>query len=202
MSTPKATGTPVSSAAELESGGRLAGDVVEVRRLAADHAAESDDAGVAARLRKRHRAERQLERARHGHHRDRLLCDPGLLELGERRREQPVHDLAVEARDDDADAATRVPRLALEQVDVVGNVEVARRVLPGEAERRLVTGVLHVRLVVVRVVVSLFGVGLVEVVVLVGLVGVDFLDLVFDRQPFARPRLALAHSLSESNFSP
>ena len=65
---------------ELQPRRGLARDVVEVRRLAADDRAERDDAGVAARLRERHRGERQLERARHRHDGDRVRRDPGLLE--------------------------------------------------------------------------------------------------------------------------
>src|SRR4051794_21419236 len=53
-------------ARELEPARRLARDELEVRRLAADDRAESDDARVAARLRQRHRGQRQLECARHG----------------------------------------------------------------------------------------------------------------------------------------
>ena len=90
VSTPKATGTPVSIAGELQPARGLAGDVVEVRRVAADDAAERDDAGEAARLRERHGGERQLERARHGHHGDRVACDAAGLELRERRLEQRV----------------------------------------------------------------------------------------------------------------
>ncbi len=82
----------------------------------------------------------------------------------------------------------RVSRLALEEVDVVGHVEVALRVLVRDAQLQLVAGVLRI--------LRLVGVG----------VGFDFdLDLVcFDGHvlAFARPRLALAHSLSDSNFSP
>ena len=54
---------------KLEPRRGLAGDEVEVRRVAADHAAERDDARVAACLRQRHGRDRQLERARHRHDR-------------------------------------------------------------------------------------------------------------------------------------
>ena len=69
---------------ELEARRGLACDEVEVRRVAADHAAQGDDARVAAGLRERHRRDRQLERSRHGHDRDRVARDAGLLELRER----------------------------------------------------------------------------------------------------------------------
>ena len=73
---------------ELEARGGLARDVVEVRRVAADHAAERDDAGEPPRLRERHRRERQLEGARDGHHGDRALLDAARVELVERGLEQ------------------------------------------------------------------------------------------------------------------
>ena len=90
---------------ELEAARGLARDEVEVRRVAADDAAESDDAGVAAGLRERHRRERQLEGAGHRHDRDRIAGTPAALERAERALEQPVRDVAVEAGDDDADRA-------------------------------------------------------------------------------------------------
>ena len=114
---------------ELEARRGLAGDEVEVRRVAADHAAERDDAGVAARLRERHRRERQLERPRHRHDRDRVARDPGLLELRERAVEQPGRDGAVEAADDDPDRAARPLRLALEDAVAVRHGELALGVL-------------------------------------------------------------------------
>ena len=97
-------------------------------RLAADDAAERDDRDVPARLRERHRADRQLERARHRHDRDVLPFDPGAVELRERRLEQPVRDLAVEARDDDRDPLPRSLRRALDELDAYGNDERAGRV--------------------------------------------------------------------------
>ncbi len=72
---------------ELEAARRLARHVVEVRRLAADHAAERDHAGVAAGLRERHRGERELERAGNRHDHDRVARDTDLLELLERTLE-------------------------------------------------------------------------------------------------------------------
>jgi hypothetical protein len=103
-----------------------------VRRVALDHAAEGDDAGVASRLRERHRGDRQLERARDGHHRDRVACDAGFLELRERAFEQPRGDGAVEAADDDADGAAAALRPAFEHAVPLGHAEVARRVLAAD----------------------------------------------------------------------
>ena len=96
---------PVSRPGQLEPARRLAGDVVEVRRLAADHGAERDDARVAARLRERHRRERQLERPGNGHDRDRLAAHARPLELVQRPGQQLARELTVEAPDDDADGA-------------------------------------------------------------------------------------------------
>ena len=78
VSTPNATGTPVSIAGELNAARCLTGDEVEVRGLTADHAAERDHARVPARLRERHRGERQLEGSRNRHDRDRRSLDPSL----------------------------------------------------------------------------------------------------------------------------
>ena len=87
--TPNDTGNAGLDRRELEPAGRLAGHVVEVRRLAADDAPERDDAGVAAGLGERHRRERQLERAGHGNDRDRVALDSRGIELLERPFEQP-----------------------------------------------------------------------------------------------------------------
>src|SRR5687768_6216632 len=59
---------------ELEAARCLAGDVVEVRRVAANDAAESDDAGEAPGFRERGGGEWELERAGNDHDRDRLLA--------------------------------------------------------------------------------------------------------------------------------
>src|SRR5436189_272727 len=60
----------------------------------------------------------------------------GHLELGERRLEHSVRDVAVEAGGDDADAALHAAWLAFEDVDVVRQLELAGRV-PGQAQLRL-----------------------------------------------------------------
>ena len=47
VSTPNATGTPDSSASLRQTLRAFAGHVIEVRRIAADHRAQADDAVVA-----------------------------------------------------------------------------------------------------------------------------------------------------------
>ena len=83
-------------------------------RVAADHAAERDDAGEPAGLRERHRSDRQLEGARHGHHGDRVGPDAARAELVEGGLEQPAGDVAVEAADDDPDGTSPPLGLSLE----------------------------------------------------------------------------------------
>jgi hypothetical protein len=100
-----------------------------VRRLPANDAAERDDTRVAARLRERHRRERQLECPGHGHDGDRLPADARRIELAERGIQEPVRDLAVVTRRHDCNAAPRAVGLALDDVDIVGNVELTGRML-------------------------------------------------------------------------
>ena len=114
---------------ELEPARRLARDEVEVRRLAADHAAERDHAGVAPRLRERHRRERELERARHGHDENASRATPASSSSASARVEQPVRDLAVEAADDDRDGAPVPVRSALEHARSRRDAKLAGRVL-------------------------------------------------------------------------
>jgi hypothetical protein len=127
---------------QLEAARGLGGDVVEVGRLAADHAAEGDHAGVAAGLRERHRGERELERAGDGDDGHRVAVDACLRKLVERGLQQPPRDLAVEPRDHHGDAAPGPIRLSGEHAIPLGNVEYSGRVLralvgPG---RQLVLG--------------------------------------------------------------
>ena len=105
-------------------------------RLAAHDAAERDHARVAARLCERHRADRQLERAGNRHHRDPLFGHARRSERFESRLEQQVRDLAVEARDHDADRAVRAGRRALEDGDVVRDLELAGN-MPRRRDRNL-----------------------------------------------------------------
>src|SRR5215207_240730 len=122
-------GDPRFERRKLEAGRGLARDEVEVRRIAADDAAECDDARVAARLRQRHRRYRQLERAGDGHHRDRIARDARRVELSERSLEQLARDSAVESADDDADGAAPALRLPGEDAVAVGDAELAGGVL-------------------------------------------------------------------------
>ena len=194
---------------ELEPGGGLAGDVVEVGRLAPDHAAERDDAGVAARLRERHRAEGKLERARDGHDRDELAADAGALELGDGGLEQLVRDVAVEACRDDADAAAAAERRAFEHRDAVGDVEVAGGVarepkhrLGLRLRRSLGVGrrrVLDVEVVVVRVV-AVVVLDLVRILVVVELRIVEVLGVLGDRR-LARDDDVLDRGLVDGNLA-
>ena len=94
---------------QLEAARRLARDVVEMRRLTADHASECDDRRVAARLRQRHRGTGSSNAPGTG-----MIItasrDSDLVELGERPLQQRVGDLRVELADDDADRAPAVDR--------------------------------------------------------------------------------------------
>ncbi len=104
-----------------------------MRRLAPDDRAERDDAGIAPRLRERHRGERQLERARNGHHRHGVRLDAGLLGRLERSRKHAVRQAAVEARDDDRERPPVTGRRSLEDRVAVGNVDLAAHVLDAHA---------------------------------------------------------------------
>jgi len=107
-----------------------------VRRFPTHDASEGDDTRETPRLRKRHRSERQLECARDGHDRDRPATHAQTVELLERALEQTVRDLPVETRRDDRDTAASPVRLALEQADVVRDVELALGMLSRRAEPR------------------------------------------------------------------
>src|SRR5436309_1802261 len=101
---------------------------IRPRRLPVqDHADVLEVRVVAARLREGHRAERQLERAGDRHDGDVLAVDARAAELGERRLEQAIGYIAVEARQHDRDALPRSLRRALEEIDAVRNVERAGR---------------------------------------------------------------------------
>src|SRR5215211_201227 len=111
---------------QLQPARRLARDVVEVRRLAADHAPERDNAGVLPGLRECDRRDRQLEGARDGDDRDRLALDAGLLELVQRALEQPARDSAVELGHDDADGLAAATLRAGEHLVAGRNLELTR----------------------------------------------------------------------------
>ena len=71
---------------------RLARDVLEVRRLAPDHAAERHDGPVPAARRRRFRRDRQLECARHPHHVDLRLGHALLAQALPRALQQAAGD--------------------------------------------------------------------------------------------------------------
>ncbi len=123
-------GNPRFDGCELQPARCLARHVVEVRRVAADHAAERDDAGETARLREGHGRQRQFERSGHGHHGDGVARDAERIELGQCGFEQSCRDVAVESRHDDADGAALADRGTLED-------RIARR------QGQLARGVLH-----------------------------------------------------------
>src|ERR687885_1196447 len=116
-------------ARELEPARRLGGDVLEVRRVAADDAAERDHGRVAPSLREGHRSEWKLERSGHGHHVDALARDTRLGKGREGALEEPGRDVAVETTDDDADVPASAVRRALVDADAVGDAKLAGRVL-------------------------------------------------------------------------
>src|SRR6185295_16143868 len=111
---------------ELEPARGLAGDVLEVRRVAADDAAERDDAGVAPRLCKCHRAERELEGARDRHDIDPLLRHSGLGQRLKGALQESRRDVTVEAADDDADPAVRAVRRARDDAHSLRDAELSR----------------------------------------------------------------------------
>ena len=76
----------------------LAGDVVEVRRLAADHRAERDDTVIAAIAEQQHRCQRNLVRTRRTMLHDVRHRHAPVLEAGARTGKQCVDDADVPAR--------------------------------------------------------------------------------------------------------
>src|SRR5262249_8380676 len=109
---------------ELQTARSFARDVVEVRRVTADDATERDDAREATRLREGSRGQRQLERARYDHDRDRVLAYSCLGELRERTVEELARDAAVEPRDDHADGTAAALGAAFENPHTVPDGEV------------------------------------------------------------------------------
>jgi hypothetical protein len=107
-----------------------------VRGLAADHAAERDEAREAPGLRERERGERKLERSGYRNDGHGLPRDARPFELFEGRREQAGRDLAVELRDEHGNAATPADRRTLEHLHAVWQVERALGVLFRRTELR------------------------------------------------------------------
>lgn len=104
----------------LDAVGALAGDEVEVGRLAADDAADGHDGVDAPGLGERLGDERDLERAGHPHLFDIDVADTAVGKPAADAVEEPQRHVAVEAAADDRDAET-------------GSVEHrVRRPLPGD----------------------------------------------------------------------
>src|SRR6202043_206072 len=103
-------------ACELQAARAFAGDIVEVRRVAADHAAEGHEGVVTAAGGKLACDYRQLERARHAHHR-KVGGGAAVLEPGAGGTlEQTRHDEIVEARRDDRDLTPASTHLPLDEL--------------------------------------------------------------------------------------
>ena len=121
MSTPKTTGTPVSSATRGDTVGTRTGHVVEVRGVAPDHRTEADDGVDRPRPGEPLRDERDLERAREpSGPGTSASVDAALLELvASAPVEQRLGDVVVEPPGDDRDPHAPAVELAF-----------GRRVLP------------------------------------------------------------------------
>ena len=104
VSTPNPTGSACAHRHRVEAARRLAGHVVEVRRVAPDDRAERHEAGVAPGARGRRRRHGKLERARHPHDVDRVSRESRLRAARERAFEQPVGDQLVVAAGEDRHA--------------------------------------------------------------------------------------------------
>src|SRR5438132_3088470 len=120
---------------ELESARGFPCDVVEMGSDTPDDAPQSHDAREATRLGERGGCERELERARNDHDRDRLAPYAGGLELVERARQQTGRHGPVETCDHEADGPVRAVRGAFENGIPVGNLELPGRMLLRELDR-------------------------------------------------------------------
>ena len=114
VSTPNATGTPLSSARALQAAGTFAGDVLEMRRVAADHAAERHQRVEAAAAGEATHGHRQLEGPGHAHHRQLARLTAALEPGGLRSLEKACDDEIVEARCHDRHLASVRVRLAFD----------------------------------------------------------------------------------------
>ena len=109
-----------------DPGRGLAGHVLEVRRLAADDAAEADHRVVIGG--QRPGGERDLERPGHPRHRDVVVGDAGRRQSAAGTVEQAQRDVAVEAGGDDGHAQTGTVEHRLgdaRPADVLGHQPVA-----------------------------------------------------------------------------
>jgi hypothetical protein len=84
-----------------DSGGGLAGDVLEVRGLPANHDADAHDARVASGRRQVVRRLRELEGARHPVNLDRVGTEAGGPQRLQGAGDEPLGDALVEAGGDD-----------------------------------------------------------------------------------------------------
>ena len=120
VSTPNAIGTPVAAAAVGQAVRHRRRDVLEVRRLAANQAAEADDRVEAPALGGVLRRQRNLEGARHADDRDVARRDAGRGQRRERAGLQPVGDEVVVLRHDEREAEARPPPASLRSSAIDG----------------------------------------------------------------------------------
>ena len=111
VSTPKPIGSSNSQADAIQPRRAFAADVVEMRRGAADHHAERDEAVVLARTREPLGGQRQLEGAGHPDEIDRGIGDPVPLQRVEGAANEVLDDPVIEAGGKDAEF--RVPECEL-----------------------------------------------------------------------------------------
>ena len=102
--------------AELQSARAFTGDIIEVRCVAADHAPEGHEGIVTAAAGQLARHHRQLERARHAHHRKICGRATALEPCARGALEQTRHDDIVEARRHDRDLAPAGSHFALDEL--------------------------------------------------------------------------------------
>ena len=102
-----------------DAAARFAGHVVEMRRRAADDAAERDQRVVAAARGQLLDGERCLERARHANDLDVAGSDAVLQQRADGGVEQSIDDEVVEPRRDDAEAQAARVEVAFERLDAV-----------------------------------------------------------------------------------
>src|ERR1700734_4015335 len=102
-----------------ESGSTLAGDIIEMRRLAANDRTEGDQGLVAPRLRQLARDDRNVEGARHAYDLDLLLRRPVALQRIHRTAYQRLDDEIVESRHDQGEAQIAHDEIALGHLELL-----------------------------------------------------------------------------------
>ena len=98
---------------ELQSARGLRTNIIIVRRLAAEHAADGDQRIVLPRRGQFFRSQRQFERPRNVHHINILAARARPLQRIHRRRKKPLGDKTIEAAHDDAKPKTRRAQCAI-----------------------------------------------------------------------------------------